>query len=116
MSEAGPSRRLPRVVISRRRYAIVTEAGVRFARECYCSSVAQRGTEIELYGFLLRLLSFGGVLPLDVVRRWHRTGILKRAMGRKFVVVSRSVGVLPKGAVEEAIRVIWGECPKSIYV
>ena len=115
MSEAGFSRK-PRVVVSGRRFVVITEAGVGFARECYCSSAGQRGTEIELYGFLLRLLSYGGVLPLDVVRRWRRLGILRRAAGKRFVVVSRSVGVLPKKVVEEAMREIWGECPKSIYV
>ena len=116
MSEAGLSRRPSRVVISRRRYVVITEAGVGFARECYCSSKSLPGPDIELYGFLLRLLSLGGVLPLDVVRRWRRTAILRKASGKKFVVVSRSVGVLPKGVVEEAMREIWGECPKSIYV
>jgi hypothetical protein len=115
MSEAGFSRK-PRGVVSRRRYVIITEAGVGFARECYCFSAGQRGTEIELYGFLLRVLSYGGMLPLDVVRRWGCLGILKRASGKGFVVVGRSVGVLPKRAVEEVMRVIWGECPKSIYV
>ncbi len=101
---------------SRRRYAVITEAGVRFARECYCSSARLPGPEIELYGFLLKLLSFGGVMPLDVVRRWRRTEILRRASESKFVVVSVSVGVVPKKAVEEAMREIWGRCPKSIYV
>lgn len=116
-SRAGPSRRPSRVVISRRRYVVITEAGVRFARECYCSSASLPGTEIELYGFLLGLLSFGGVLPLAVVRWWRLTGILRRALGREFVVVSGSVGVLPKGVVEEAMREIWGGVrPKSIYV
>ena len=116
MSEASPSRRLLRRVVSRRRYVIITEAGVRFARECYCSSASLPGPEIELYGFLLRLLSFGGVMPLDVVKRWRRTRILRKASGSKLVVVSVSVGVLPRRVVEEAVREIWGECPKSIYV
>jgi hypothetical protein len=101
---------------SRRRYVVITEAGVRFARECYCSSARLPGPEIELYGFLLKLLSFGGVMPLDVVRRWRRTEILGRASGSRFVVVSVSVGVVPKKAVEEVMREIWGRCPKSIYV
>ena len=95
---------------------VITEAGVRFARECYCSSSSMAGPEIELYGFLLKLLSFGGFMPLVVVRRWRRTGVLRKASESKFVVVSRSVGVLPRGVVEEAMREIWGECPKSIYV
>lgn len=95
---------------------VITEAGVRFARECYCSSASLPGPEIELYCFLLRLLSFGGVLPLAVVRWWRRTGILRKASENKFVVVSRSVGVLPRRVVEEAMREIWGEAPKSIYV
>ena len=116
MSEAGLSGRLQRLVISGRRYVVITKAGVRFARERYCSSASLHGTEIELYGFLLRLLSFGGVLPLAVVRRWRRTGILRRALGSKLVVVSGYVGVLPRRVVEEAIREIWGEAPKSIYV
>ena len=116
MSERGLPRRLPRVVVSRRRYVVITKAGVKFARECYCSSASLPGPEIELYGFLLRLLSFGGLLPLAVVRRWRRTGILRRALGGKLVVVSGSVRVLPRRVVEEAIREIWGECPKSIYV
>ena len=116
MSEAGLSGRLRRVVSSRRLYVVITEAGVRFARECYCSSARRPGPEIELYGFLLKLLSFGGVMPLDVVRRWRRTEILRKASEGKFAVVTRDVRVLPKGVVEEVIMEIWGECPKSIYV
>ena len=95
---------------------VITEAGVRFARECYCSSASRPGAEMELYGFLLRLLSFGGVMPLDVVRRWRRLGVLRRAVEGKLVVVSRDVGVLPRRVVEDAVREIWGRCPKSIYV
>ncbi len=95
---------------------VITEAGVRFARECYCSSARRPGPEIELYGFLLKLLSFGGVMPLDVVRRWRRTKILRKASDNQFAVVTGNVGVLPKKVVEEAMREIWGECPKSIYV
>lgn len=116
MSEASSSRRPLRRVVARRRYVIITKDGVKFARECYCSSTSLPGTEIELYGFLLRLLSFGGVMPLSVVRRWRRTGILRKASEKKFVVVSMSRRVLPKRSVEEAIREIWGECTKSIYV
>jgi hypothetical protein len=103
-------------VSSRRRYVVITEAGVRFARGCYCSSARRPGPEIELYGFLLKLLSFGGVIPLDVVRRWRRTEILRKASEDKFAVVTRDVRVLPKGVVEEVMMEIWGECPKSIYV
>ncbi len=95
---------------------VITEAGVRFARECYCSSARRPGPEIELYGFLLKLLSFGGVMPLDVVRRWRRTSILRKASENRFVVVSVSVGVVPKKVVKEAMKEIWGEAPKSIYV
>lgn len=110
---SGGSRR---VVVSRRRFVVITEEGVRFARECYCSAAGLSGPEIELYGFLLKLLSFGGALPLDVVRRWRRLEILKKASEGRFAVVSRDVGVLPKAVVEDVMRVIWGECPKSIYV
>ncbi|MFQ6064953.1 MAG: hypothetical protein ACE5L6_05700 [Candidatus Bathyarchaeia archaeon] len=116
MSEDHPSGRPLRRLVSRRRFVVITEAGVRFARECYCSSTSLPGTEIELYGFLLRVLSFGGVLPLDVVRRWSRLEVLRKASGKRFVVVSRSVGILPKKAVEETMKVIWGECPNYIYV
>ncbi len=109
-------RRSPRVVISGKRYVVITKDGVKFARECYCSSASLPGTQIELYGFLLTLLSFGGVLPLVAVRRWRRTKILTKASEKKFVVVSRSRRVLPKKVVEEVMKEIWGECPKSIYV
>ena len=95
---------------------VITKVGVRFARECYCSSVRMPGPKIELYGFLLKLLSFGGVMPLDVIRRWRRTKILRKASDNQFAVVTGNVGVLPKKVVEEAMREIWGECPKSIYV
>ena len=95
---------------------VITKVGVRFTRECYCSSARMPGPEIELYGFLLTLLSFGGVLPLAAVRRWRRTKILKKASEKKFVVASRSRRVLPKKVVEEVMKEIWGECPKSIYV
>lgn len=115
MSEARFSRR-PRLEVSRRRYVVITKIGVRFARECYCSSVRMSGPEIELYGFLLKLLSFGGAMPLDVIRRWRRTAILRKASEGRFVVVTRSPRALPKRVVEEAMREIWGKCPKSIYV
>ena len=74
MSEARPSRRLPRLGVSRKRFVVITEDGVRFASECYCSSASMAGPEIELYGFVLRLLSFGGVMPLDVIKRLIESG------------------------------------------
>lgn len=116
MFEARSSGRLSRLRVSGRRFVVITEDGVRFAKECYCSSAKASGPEIELYGFVLKLLSFGGMMPLDVVRRWRRLEILRRASGRRFVVVTRDVGVLPKAVVKKAMGVIWGECPKSIYV
>ena len=116
MFESRSSERSLRLRVSGRRFVVITEEGARFAKECFCSSVSVAGSEIELYGFLLKLLSFGGVLPLDVVRRWQRLGVVRRASGRRFCVVSRDVGVLPKAVVEEVMGVIWGECPKSIYV
>lgn len=117
MFETRFSRRgSPRIVISRKRYVVITKNGVKFARECYCSSASLPGTQIELYGFLLTLLSFGGVLPLVAVRRWRRTTILRKASDNKFAVVTGNTHVLPKKVVEEAMKEIWGECPKSIYV
>jgi hypothetical protein len=53
---------------------------------------------------------------LVAVRRWRRTKILRKASDNQFAVVTGNVGVLPKKVVEEAMREIWGECPKSIYV
>ena len=116
MAEPHSSRRSLRRGISRRRFVVITKNGVRFARQCYCSSVNMPGSETELYGFVLKLLSFGGVMPLDIVRRWRRLEILRRASGRKLAIVTRDFDALPKEVVEEAMRKIWGRHPKSIYV
>ncbi|NIP66779.1 hypothetical protein GWN63_01595 [Candidatus Bathyarchaeota archaeon] len=109
------SRRSLRPAVSGKRYVVITKTGIRFAKECYSSSEESPETDTELYGFLLRLLSFGGVLPLAIVKRWRRTKILRKASEKKFVVVSGSPRGLPKKLVKAAMKMIWGEPPKSIY-
>jgi hypothetical protein len=116
MPKARSSGTPSRHVISGKRFVVITKEGVEFATVRYCSSTSPPNIEIELYGFLLRLLSFGGILPLVVVKRWRRTNILKRALENKFVVVTPSVQVLPKKMVKKAMTEIWGRTPKSIYV
>lgn len=72
--------------------------------------------EIKLYEFLIRLLSFGGSLPLSLIKRWRETEILKRAQESRYVTVTASRQESPKKEVQEIIEEIWEKIPKGIYV
>jgi hypothetical protein len=72
-------RRPFRIVIVQKSYAIITKEGIEFVRKRYSCSVELDTQEIKLYEFLIRLLSFGGMLPLALIRKWRETEILKSA-------------------------------------
>jgi len=77
-------RRSPIIEIAQNSYAIITKKGVEFVRKRYFCSVVLDSGEIELYQFLIRLLSFGGMLPLDLIRKWRKKEILEKR--RKIVM------------------------------
>ena len=109
-------RRSPRIVIVQKSYAIITREGIEFVRNRYsCSVVLDRG-EIKLYEFLIRLLSFGGILPLALIRKWRESEILKKAQINHYVTVTASRRELPKKEVRDVVKEIWGNIPKGIYV
>ncbi len=109
-------RRPPRILISQKSYAIITEEGIEFVRKRYSCSVVLDSGEIKLYEFLIRLLSFGGTLPLVSIRKWRESGILKKARKNHYVTVTASKRELPKKEVQEVVEEIWGKIPKGIYV
>jgi hypothetical protein len=109
-------RRSPRIVITQKSYAIITREGIEFVRKRYSCSVALDPREIKLYEFLIRLLSFGGTLPLATIRKWRESEILKKAQKNHYVTVTAFRLELPKKDVQEVVKQIWGKIPKSIYV
>ena len=109
-------RRTPRIVIAQKSYAIITREGIEFVRKRYSCSVALDPGEIKLYEFLIRLLSFGGMLPLALIRKWRESGILKKAQTNHYVTVTAFRRELPRKEVQEVVKEIWGKIPKSIYV
>jgi hypothetical protein len=109
-------RRLPRIAIVPKMYLIITKEGIEFVRERYSCSVALDSGETRLYEFLIRLLSFGGILPLSLIKRWRESEILKKARENHYVTVAALVQELPKEEVQGAVKEIWGEIPKGIYV
>ena len=108
--------RSPRIVIAQKSYAIITKEGIEFVRKRYSCSVALDSGEIKLYEFLIRLLSFGGTLPLALIRKWRESEILKKAQKNHYVTVTASRLELPKKEVQEVVKEIWGNIPKGIYV
>ena len=72
--------------------------------------------EIKLYEFLIRLLSFGGTLPLALIRKWRESEILKKAQEKHYVTVTISRLELSKKKVQDVVKEIWGNIPKGIYV
>jgi hypothetical protein len=109
-------RRSPRIVIAQKGYAIITREGIEFVRKRYSCSVALDPGEIKLYEFLIRLLSFGGMLPLALIRKWRESEILKKAQEKHYVTVTISRLELPKKKVQDVVKEIWGNIPKGIYV
>lgn len=109
-------RRSPRIVIAQKSYAIITKEGIDFVRKRYSCSVALDPREIKLYEFLIRLLSFGGTLPLASIRKWRESEILKKAQEKHYVTVTISKLELPKKKVQDVVKEIWGHIPKGIYV
>jgi hypothetical protein len=95
---------------------IITEKGIEFVRKRYSCSVELERGEIKLYEFLMRLLSFGGILSLALIRGWREGAILGKAQKSHCVTVTALRGGLPKKEVEGVIREIWGEIPEGIYV
>ena len=110
------SRRSRRIVILQKSCVIITREGIEFVRKRYSCSVALDPREIKLYEFLIRLLSFGGALPLDSIRKWRESKILKEAQKNHYVIVAVSRLELPKKEVQEALQEIWGKIPKGLYV
>jgi len=50
-------------VISQKQYVIITKKGLEFVSTIFSCAAPLAPEEIKLHGFLLRLVSFGGVLP-----------------------------------------------------
>ena len=109
-------RRSPRIVITQKRYASITEKGVDFVRERYSCSVVLDSGEIKLYEFLIRLLSFGGSLPLSLIKRWREAETLRKVLEGRYVTVTASRQESPKKEVQKIIEEIWEEVPRGIYV
>jgi len=109
-------RRSPRIVIAQKSYVIITKEGIEFVRKKYSCSVALDPGEIKLYEFLVRLLSFGGTLPLALIRKWQESEILKKAQKNHYVTVTAFRLKLPKKEVQDIVKEIWGRIPKGIYV
>ncbi|MFQ5836435.1 MAG: hypothetical protein ACE5HG_01125 [Candidatus Bathyarchaeia archaeon] len=71
---------------------------------------------MKLYEFLIRLLSFDGILPLVLIKRWRESDILKKALENHYVTVTAFRRKMPKNVVQEVVNEIWGKIPKGIYV
>lgn len=116
----GPRNRVfnrsPGIVTAQGDSVIITKKGVEFVRKRYSCSVALEHGEIRLYEFLMRLLSFGGILPLALLKGWREGTTLEKAQKSHCVAVTALRGDLPKNEVEDAIKEIWGEIPGGIYV
>ena len=109
-------RRSPRIVIAPKTYVSITKEGIEFVRERYSCSVTLDSREIKLYEFLIRLLSFDGILPLALIKRWRESEILKKAQENHYVTVSAFRRGLPKKEVQDVVKEIWGRIPNGIYV
>jgi hypothetical protein len=109
-------RRSPRILIAQKSYAAITKEGVEFVRKRYSCSVVLDSGEIKLYGFLMRLLSFGGTLPLVLIKKWQESESLKKAQKNHYVTITASRRELPKREVQDVIEEIWGEIPRGAYV
>ena len=110
------SRKSPKITIAQKSYASITEEGVEFVRKRYSCSVVLDSGEIKLYGFLMRLLSFGGTLPLALIIRWRESESLMKARKNHYVTITVFRRELPKKEVQDAIDEIWGKIPRGTYV
>jgi len=102
--------------IAQKSYVIITKEGINFVRKRYFCSTVLDSEEIELYEFLIQLLFLGGILPLDLIRKWRKKEILEKAQKNHYVTVTLLRQELPKNEVQDAIEEIWGKIPKGIYV
>ena len=102
--------------IAQKSYVIITKEGINFVRKRYFCSTVLDSEEIELYEFLIQLLSLGGILPLDLIRKWRKKEILEKAQKNHYVTITLLRQELPKNEVQDAIEEIWGKIPKGIYV
>jgi hypothetical protein len=98
-------------------YVIITKEGIEFVRRRYSCSVALDPKEIKIYEFLIRLLSFDGILPLALIKRWRESEILRKAQKNRYVIVTASIRGMPKKKeIQDVVKEIWGRIPKGIYV
>lgn len=110
-------RKPPRTVIVPKIYVIITKEGIEFVRGRYSCSVALDPKEIKIYEFLIRLLSFDGILPLALIKRWRESEILRKAQKNRYVIVTASIRGMPKKKeIQDVVKEIWGKIPKGIYV
>ena len=112
-AHSGTRRRL---VVSQKQYVIITKKGLEFVGAIYSCAAPLAPEEIKLYGFLLRLVSFGGMLPLSSMKRWGLAGTLEGTVRKEYAKVTASRMELPKKEVQEIIKEIWGEMPKGFCV
>jgi len=103
-------------VIIPKSYVMITKEGMEFVRERYSCSVALDPREIKLYEFLIRLLSFDGILPLALIKKWRESEILRKAQEKHYVAVTVFRRKLPKNELQEIVKEIWGKIPKGIYI
>jgi hypothetical protein len=105
-----------RVVVSQKQYVIITKKGLEFVSTIFSCAAPLAPEEIKFYGFLMRLVSFGGVLPLSSMKRWSLVGTLEGTVKKDYAKVTASRTELPKKEVQEVIKEIWGEMPKGLCV
>ncbi len=117
MRHRKPNVKRPSKIVHRKRgYATISKEGIEFVRARYCCSVELDSEEIKLYGFLLRLLSFGGKLTLALIKKWGYGKVMRKAVENRYISVTASMQRLPTKQIEDTIREIWGEIPKGIYI
>ena len=109
-------RRSPRIFIAQKSYVTITKEGIDFVRERYSCSVVVDSEELKLYGFLMRLLSFGGTLPVALIKRWRESESLIKAQKNHYATITVSIRELPKKEVQDIIKEIWGKIPRGTYV
>ena len=103
-------------MISQKQYVIITKKGLEFVSTIFSCAAPLAPEEIKLHGFLLRLVSFGGVLSLSSMKRWGLVGTLEGIMRKDYAKVTASRTELPKKEVQEVIKEICGEMPKGFCV
>lgn len=97
-------------------YLVLTEKGVEFVEKWFHTERRVPPHLTKLYQLLLRMVSFGGVISMQLaLRSGYDQRVISEAVSQEYVVLTQMARKPTKEVQRRIIKMV-GEPPKEIYV